>query len=127
MNKKKWSKFLVAVLCLTMSVWALAGCGGSSEEASEDADFYTASEVTSEAFYADAVKAFYENLDVDYAYDLTEELAYNWDDYAEACGWRTAGSDAEHACADFLAKEMEKIGLTKVDKVATPCDKPANK
>ena len=128
--KKKWSTLLVAILCLTMSVWALAGCGssGDGEEAASsdgggDAKYYSASEITSEAAYAEDVQAFYDNVDMDYAYELTEELAYNWDDYAEACGWRTSGSDSEHACADYLAAEMEKIGLQNVEKVGTPCDK----
>ncbi|MCQ2545832.1 MAG: M28 family peptidase [Clostridia bacterium] len=128
--KKKWSTLLVAILCLTMSVWALAGCGGSSSDGEEAAaepaasgDAYTASEVTSEDFMAEDVKAFYDNIDMEYAYNLSEELAYNWDDYAEWLGWRTAGSDAEHATADFLAAEMEKIGLQDVEKVGTACDK----
>ena len=31
-------------------------------------------------------------------------------------GGRTAGSDAEHKAADWLAEEMKKIGLLKVKK-----------
>jgi len=38
-------------------------------------------------------------------------------------GWRSAGSDAEHKTADYLAKEMEAIGLVDVEKVGTPVDK----
>ena len=37
MTKKKWSRFLVALLVLTMSVWTLAGCGGSSSTATQAA------------------------------------------------------------------------------------------
>ena len=71
MTKKKWSKFLVAILVLTMSVWALAGCGGSSsggdgeaednakQEQTAEKDLYTATEVTSDLSMADAVKAYY--------------------------------------------------------------------
>ncbi|MDD4200079.1 MAG: M28 family peptidase [Eubacteriales bacterium] len=128
--KKKRSTLLVVILCLTMSVWALAGCGGSSDDGTDassgdggDAKYYSSSEITSEAAYAEDVQAFYDNVDMEYAYNLSEELAYNWDDYAEACGWRTAGSDSEHACADFLAGEMEKIGLQNVEKIPTACDK----
>ncbi|MDO4176160.1 MAG: M28 family peptidase [Bacillota bacterium] len=128
MTKKKWSKLLIAFLCLTMSVWALAGCGGSGdgEEAASDGgdgEYYSASEITSDAAYADAIQAFYDNVDMDYAYDLTYELAYNWKDYAEACGWRTAGSDSEHATAEFLKGEMDDIGLQEVEMVGTKCDK----
>ncbi|MDO4834462.1 MAG: M28 family peptidase [Bacillota bacterium] len=132
MTKKKSSKLLAAFLCLTMSVWALAGCGGSGdgEEAANDSDkggkIYTASEVTSELSFTDDVKAYYDAVDMEYAFEQSKELAYNWDELAEPLGWRTAGSDSEHATADYLAKEMEKIGLDKVEKVATTCDKFQN-
>lgn len=124
MNKRKWSKFLVAILCLTMSVWALAGCGGNSggEEEAADDNVYTASEVTSDLSMADEVSAYYDAIDMDFAYDLTHELAYS-EDLADFLGWRSAGSDSEHKCADFLAKKMEEIGLQNVDKVGTQCDK----
>ena len=72
---------------------------------------------------ADAVKAYYESVDMDYAYDLAYELAYDWENLAEANGWRSAGSDAEHATADRLVKEWEDIGLQNVDKLSTKCDK----
>ena len=84
MNKKKWSKFLVAILVLTMSVWALAGCGGSSSDSSAgddnakqeqkaDENTYTATEVTSDLSMAEEVKAFYDAVDLDYGYDLSHE------------------------------------------------------
>lgn len=38
-------------------------------------------------------------------------------------GFRTSGSDAEHAAADFLAEEMKAIGLTDVEKVPVSVDK----
>ncbi|HML36744.1 MAG TPA: M28 family peptidase, partial [Bacillota bacterium] len=38
-------------------------------------------------------------------------------------GTRTAGSDAEHAAADYLLSEMKKIGLADTEKVAVPVDK----
>ena len=129
MTKKKWSKFLVALLVMTMSVWALAGCGGNDaateeETAAQPADenVYTATEVTSDLSIADAVKAYYDAIDMDYAYDLSHELAYS-EELADFLGWRSAGSDSEHKCADFLAKKMEEIGLQNVDKVGTQCDK----
>lgn len=124
MNKKKWSKFLVAILCLTMSVWALAGCGGNSggEGEAVDDNVYTASEVTSDLSMAEEVSAYYDAIDMDFAYDLTHELAYS-EDLADFLGWRSAGSDSEHKCADFLAEKMEEIGLQNVDKVGTQCDK----
>jgi len=131
MRNRKWSKLLVALLCLAMCVWTLSACGDSgSGEAEEPAteqeatvDGYTATEVTSELSMADAVKAYYDAVDMDYAYDLGYELAYDWDNLAEANGWRSAGSDAEHATADRLVKEWEAIGLQNVDKLGSKCDK----
>ena len=131
MRNRKWSKLLVALLCLAMCVWTLSACGesggGDAEEPAAEqeasADGYTAAEVTSELSMADAVKAYYDAVDMDYAYDLAYELAYDWDNLAEANGWRSAGSDAEHATADRLVKEWEDIGLQNVDKLSTKCDK----
>ncbi len=131
---RKYGAFLVTLLVLAMMVWALSGCGGSSggdeeqpteTKAKTEATGYTSSEVTSDLSMAEAVKAYYDKIDMKYAYDLTYELAYNKDelvDYPEL-GWRSAGSDAEHRTADYLQKEMEKIGLQNVDKIGTKCDK----
>lgn len=69
------------------------------------------------------VDAYVEALDMEYAYDLAYELGYNMDLADNELGWRTSGSDAEHKTADYLVKEMEKIGLTDVEKVGTPVDK----
>ena len=120
---KKWSRLFVAALIMSMMVWTLAGCGGSDQSAEKEDAGYTASEVTSELSMADAVKAYYEKIDMEYAYNLTEDLAYNEDLVDCELGWRSAGSDAEHKTADYLKKEMEKIGLENVDKVGTKCDK----
>lgn len=40
-----------------------------------------------------------------------------------AMGFRTAGSDAEHRAADFIAEEMEHIGLRDVEKIPVNVDK----
>ena len=133
MAKRKLSALLAIMMVLAMCVWTLSACGGSggdteeaaepeaTEEAAEEG--YTNAEVTSDLSMADEVKAYYDAVDMDYAYDLAHELAYNWDDLAEANGWRSAGSDAEHATADYLAQEWEKIGLQNVDKLSSTCDK----
>ena len=132
---RKIVKLLVTAVLLALLAWTITACGGGEssdtggdeEKAAKDEESksgYTASEVTSDLSMAEDVKTFYDNVDLKYAYDLTYELAYNDDELVDGpLGWRSAGSDAEHRTADFLQKEMEKIGLQNVDKVGVPCDK----
>ena len=128
MYKKKWTKLIALMLMLSMVVWTLSACGsdsgsGDDTQKSKDNGGYTASEVTSDLSMAESVKKFNDAIDMQYAKDLTWELAYNWEDLADFLGWRSAGSDGEHACADYLAEEWENIGLENVEKLGTPCDK----
>ncbi|MDO4515668.1 MAG: M28 family peptidase [Bacillota bacterium] len=58
-----------------------------------------------------------------FASDIAMELTTNPDFFNAELGGRNAGSDAEHATADYLAQQMEEIGLTDVEKVAAPCDR----
>lgn len=51
------------------------------------------------------------------------KLAYDEKLADDSTGFRTAGSDAEHRAADYLAKEFEKIGLTEVTKEPVTVDK----
>ena len=124
---KKWSKLAAMLFIMSMMVWTMAGCGGSGEEAEEpaaaDSETYTNQEVNSDLSMADSVKAYLDALDVDYGYQLSEDLAYNEDLTDGPLGWRSAGSDAEHKTSKYLKKEMEKIGLQDVQRVGTPCDK----
>ena len=59
----------------------------------------------------------------EYAEKLGYELAYNMDLADDKTGFRTAGSDAEHKTADYLANEFKKIGLADVTKEAVTVDK----
>lgn len=59
----------------------------------------------------------------DYAYELALELTTNPDFFNSESGGRNAGSDAEHAAADYLAGVMEELGLSDVEKVAAECDR----
>ena len=68
------------------------------------------------------VSAYLEQVDHEYAYQIAETLAYDPAYLSNELGWRTAGSDAEHAAADYIAAEMESIGLT-VEKVPVTVDK----
>nr|WP_325194911.1 M28 family peptidase [uncultured Oscillibacter sp.] len=59
----------------------------------------------------------------DFAYEIALELTTNPDYFNSELGGRNAGSDAEHAAADYLAGVMEEIGLSDVEKNAAQCDR----
>lgn len=88
-------------------------------------DIYRNSEVNTDLPAGSEIKAFLDAVDMDYAYSLTYELAYNekHPENAGYLGWRTSGSEAENACADFLVSEMERIGLENVRKLGSVCDR----
>lgn len=67
-------------------------------------------------------KGYIENADPQYAYNIAYELSTNPEFFNSDQGGRTAGSEAEHKTADYLAKEMKKIGLTNVEKIAADAD-----
>lgn len=66
--------------------------------------------------------AFISSADHQYGYDIALELSTNEKFLSSDLGTRTAGSDAEHAAADYLAETMKKIGLKDVEKEAADCD-----
>ena len=70
-----------------------------------------------------AYESFLSAASADYAYDVALELSTNPDFFNSELGGRNAGSDAEHATADYLAGLMEEIGLTDVEKAAADCDR----
>lgn len=86
-------------MCFIVTGGMLAGCTGSGQANSEG------KKANALAVYSDLITSYTEKLDMDYAYQLTEKLAYE-EAFAGECGFRTAGSDYEHACADYLAEEM---------------------
>lgn len=107
-------KYLVKAAGIAVSlsmVASLTACGGSDNK------------VDSELSMAEDVQSYIDSIDMEYAYDLAETLAYDEQYWDNELGWRTAGSDAEHKAADFLEKEMKAIGLTEVEKVGTTVDK----
>ena len=62
-------------------------------------------------------------VDHSFAYDIAYTLSYDETLLSNEMGWRTAGSDAEHAAADYLAEKMNEIGLQDVEKVPVSVDK----
>ncbi len=71
----------------------------------------------------DPIAAYLAATDEQYAYDLTYKLSTDPSMHDNAMGFRTAGSDAEHRAADFIAEEMERIGLQDVEKIPVNVDK----
>ncbi len=115
----KFKKLVCIAVVLSMVVWTFAACG-EKEEAKEDT-FQT--KITSDYSFAGDVQDYLDNVDSKYAYGIAKTLAYDEKYFDNELGWRTAGSDAEHACADYLMEEMENLGLEDVEKVGVPCDK----
>lgn len=72
---------------------------------------------------AEDVEDFVENVDLEFAFDLTEDLATNEDLFSNKMGFRTSGSDAEHKTADYLVKKMQELGLEDVEKMPFTVDK----
>jgi len=95
-------------------VVGLTACGDESEE--------TASEPPT-VDYSKAKADFIEALDTDHAVALAQKIIEGEATNSSEFGDRMAGSDAEHAIADLLVKEMEDIGLVDIEKIATPVDK----
>jgi len=62
-------------------------------------------------------------VDQQYAYDIALELSTNTKYLSSSIGSRTAGSDAEHATANYLLAEMKKLGLVETEKAATDVTK----
>ena len=69
------------------------------------------------------VRKYTDAVDHKTAYDIAETLAFDEKYLSNSLGWRTAGSDAEHRAADYLADKMREIGLDDVEKVAINVDK----
>lgn len=103
------------IICLAVSaalIFSLTACGGGGDQAAE-----------SDLSMAPAVASYLEKVDQEYAYNIAETLAYDEKYLSNDLGWRTAGSDAEHKAADYLAGEMENLGLEAVEKVPVTVDK----
>jgi len=108
-------KTLTALLLTIGLLSGLTACG-QSQPAAEPAGEETLSLEALYNGYMDAVSP-------DFAYDIALELSTNPAYFNSDQGGRNAGSDAEHATADYLADVMEEIGLTSVEKEAAQCDR----
>lgn len=103
--KKRMMKLLCAALLLP-----LAACAPDQAM------------ISGEGAQADLVNAYLDAVDERYAYEIAETLAYDPEYLSNSLGFRTAGSDAEHAAAGYIAQQMEVIGL-EVEKVPVTVDR----
>ena len=108
-------KKTLTMLLLTAVLLSLTACGQTApatQPAEEPAP-------SLEAMYDGYISA----VSPEFAYDIALELTTNPDYFNSEQGGRNAGSDAEHAAADYLAGVMEEIGLANVEKTAAQCDR----
>ena len=109
---------LTALLLTLGLISGLAACGTTAQ---------TTPAPTGEVPTANDPGAAYESFlsaaSANYAYDVALELSTNPDFFNSELGGRNAGSDAEHATADYLAGLMEEIGLSDVEKASADCDR----
>ena len=111
----------LTALLLTLGLLAgLAACGTTAQTTPAPTD---AGETGVSDPVAAGYEAFLSAVSTDYAYDVALELTTNPDFFNSELGGRNAGSDAEHAAADYLIGLMEEIGLTDVEKAAADCDR----
>ena len=110
MTMKQKLKKITCLAAAAALAFSLAACGGGTK-------------IKSDLSMSPAVENYLEKVDQEYAYGIAETLAYDEKYLSNESGWRTAGSDAEHAAADYLAGEMEALGLEDVEKVPVTVDK----
>ena len=110
---------LTALLLTLGLISGLAACGTTAQTTPAP----TATGETAATDPGAAYESFLSAASADYAYDVALELSTNPDFFNSELGGRTAGSDAEHAAADYLAGLMEEIGLSDVEKAAADCDR----
>lgn len=109
---------LTALLLTLGLISGLAACGTTAQTTPAPTG-----EVPTANDPGTAYESFLSAASADYAYDVALELSTNPDFFNSELGGRNAGSDAEHATADYLAGLMEEIGLTDVEKAAADCDR----
>lgn len=105
-----FKKIFVFALSITLVLSSFSGCSKSKEAIWDKAAL-------------NEKDAYIQVVDEMYAYDIALNLSENQDFQSSSLGSRTAGSDAEHAAADYIATEMKAIGLKDVEKIGVDVDK----
>ncbi len=130
-KNRLFAAFLVAALVLSATACQRQGTAETKIESSAQAEESITEESGDESKEAasdlknirDAITALTENNAESYAYDIAYTLAYDPElQSTEKYGWRMSGSEAEHRAADYIAKEMNSIGLEEVEKVPITVD-----
>lgn len=111
-------KHLIALLLTAALLLGLTACDAADTSEGGARDPAAPSQASLEEMY----NSFLAAVSPDYAYDIALELTTNPEFFNSELGGRNAGSEAEHAAADYLAGLMEEIGLSDVEKAAAQCD-----
>ena len=106
-------KKTLSLLLLVSLVLSLASCGQKT----------TTDDPVAAATLAESYQSYLDTAEPSYAYDIALELTTNPEYFNAEQGGRNAGSDAEHAAADYLVGVMKDIGLADVEKQAAQCDR----
>ena len=106
-------KKTLSLLLLLSLVLSLASCGQKT----------TTDDPVAAATLAESYQNYLDTAEPSYAYDIALELTTNPEYFNAEQGGRNAGSDAEHAAADYLVGVMKDIGLADVEKQAAQCDR----
>lgn len=103
-------KHLALLLVLVMVLSAFTACGGNGEskQSAEKPD------------YPEDFQAFLDVLDVNFSSEVDKTVSEQGDD--PALGFRSAGSPAEKATADYIEQTMKEIGLQDVTVDQTDLD-----
>ena len=106
-------KKTLSLLLLLSLVLSLASCRQKT----------TTDDPVAAATLAESYQSYLDTAEPSYAYDIALELTTNPEYFNAEQGGRNAGSDAEHAAADYLVGVMKDIGLADVEKQAAQCDR----
>ncbi len=102
------------VINVVLSFMVLVGITGCTNNNTSDVQSTASSTSVPTSSYKDSITSYVNAIDMDYAYSLAETLSTDTSLHDNDLGFRTSGSDAENRAAEYIASEMEKIGLQNV-------------
>ncbi len=102
------------IINVVLSFVVLVGITGCTNNNTSNVQSTASSTSVSTSSYKDSITSYVNAIDMDYAYSLAETLSTDTSLHDNELGFRTSGSDAENRAAEYIASEMEKIGLQNV-------------